>query len=54
MLFSFAPKNVASWDDAQIVTQSLVTGERRVLINGGKDVFVENWIEELKRRVPVK
>ena len=25
------------WDDAQIVVQSLVTGERKVLINGGRD-----------------
>ncbi|MDA2935327.1 protein kinase, partial [Acidobacteria bacterium AH-259-D05] len=35
VLFTLAPSS--NWDDAQIVVQSLETGERKVLINGGKD-----------------
>ena len=35
VLFTLAPSS--GWDDAQIVVQSLETGERKVLINGGKD-----------------
>jgi serine/threonine-protein kinase len=37
VLFTFRPKGASSWDDAQIVVQSLETGERRVLISGGRD-----------------
>ena len=35
VLFTLAPGQ--KWDDAQIVVQSLERGERKVLINGGKD-----------------
>jgi serine/threonine-protein kinase len=35
VLFTLA--TTAPWDEAQIVTQSLDTGERRVLIEGGRD-----------------
>ncbi|MGH9256445.1 MAG: protein kinase domain-containing protein [Vicinamibacterales bacterium] len=37
VLFTFRPKGVASWDDAQIVAQSVTTGERRVIVSGGRD-----------------
>ena len=37
VLFTFRPSGVAAWDQAQIVAQSLDTGERTVLINGGRD-----------------
>jgi serine/threonine-protein kinase len=37
VLFTFGPQGVAAWDQAQIVAQSLATGERRVLVNGGRD-----------------
>ncbi len=33
----FTLRTTASWDESQIVTQSLETGERRVLIAGGSD-----------------
>ena len=36
VLFTLRSGGVA-WDDAQIVAQSLETGERKVLINGGTD-----------------
>ena len=36
VLFTFLPSGV-SWDQAQIVVQSLETGERTVLIDGGRD-----------------
>ena len=36
VLFTLTPANVP-WDQAQIVVQSLETGERRVLIDGGRD-----------------
>ena len=70
------------WDQAQVVVQSLSSGRRTVLMQGGSDaryvptgqrflmlapspgtdtsvarshfVVVENWFEELKRRVPSK
>ena len=35
VLFTLRPSGVAEWDQAQIVVQSLDTGERIVLINGG-------------------
>jgi serine/threonine-protein kinase len=37
VLFTFRPRGTSSWDDAHIVAQSLQTGERRVLITGGRD-----------------
>jgi serine/threonine-protein kinase len=37
VLFTFRPKGVTSWDDAQIVAQSVSTGERRVIVSGGRD-----------------
>jgi len=37
VLFTLKKKDVSSWDDAQIVVQSLQTGERHVLIEGGTD-----------------
>ena len=37
VLFTFRPSTTASWDEAQIVVQSLVTEERVVLIEGGRD-----------------
>ncbi len=37
VLFTFRPVGTSLWDDAQIVMQSVVTGERTVLINGGRD-----------------
>ncbi len=37
VLFTFAPQGATAWDQAQIVAQSLSTGERRVLVNGGRD-----------------
>ncbi len=33
----FTLRTGGAWDDAQIVTQSIETGERRVLIEGGSD-----------------
>ena len=42
VLFTFTPAGVRSWDDAQIVMQSLATDERVVLIEGGRDArYVE-------------
>ena len=42
VLFTFRPAGVSSWDDAQIVMQSLATDERVVLIEGGRDArYVE-------------
>ena len=42
VLFTFRPAGGASWDQAQIVMQSLATGERVVLIDGGRDArYVE-------------
>ncbi len=37
MLFTLLPKGVGSWNRAQVVLQSLSTGERVVLVNGGRD-----------------
>jgi len=37
VLFTLLPKNTRSWDEAQIVAQSLRTGDRRVLVRGGHD-----------------
>ncbi len=37
VIFSISGKNINSWDDAQIVAQSLKTGERRILVSGGSD-----------------
>ena len=37
VLFTLRPAGVGSWNAAQIVVQSLVTGEREVLIEGGRD-----------------
>ena len=42
VLFSLQPQGVGTWDAAQIVVQSLVTGERVVLIEEGRDArYVE-------------
>ena len=42
VLFTLRPAGSGSWDAAQIVVQSLVTGERVVLIEGGRDArYVE-------------
>ena len=37
MLFTLLPVGVGSWNQAQIVVQSLTTGERVVLVDGGRD-----------------
>jgi serine/threonine-protein kinase len=37
MLFTVLPAGVGSWNRAQIVIQSLRTGEREVLVDGGRD-----------------
>jgi serine/threonine-protein kinase len=37
ILFTLRRANIDSWNEAQIVVQSLETGERRVLIDGGRD-----------------
>ena len=37
VLFTLLPSGVDDWNDAQIVTQSVNTGERRVLIGRGKE-----------------
>jgi len=37
MLFTLLPAGVGSWNQAQIVVQSLTTGERVVLVDGGRD-----------------
>ena len=42
VLFTLLPAGVRSWDEAQIVVQSLATGERVVLIERGRDArYVE-------------
>ncbi len=42
VLFTFRPADVNAWDEAQIVMQSLGSGERVVLIEGGRDArYVE-------------
>ena len=42
VLFTLRPAGIASWDQAQIVMQSLTTGERVVLVEGGRDArYVE-------------
>jgi len=42
VLFTLRPVGTSSWDGAQIVAQSLETGERVVLIEGGRDArYVE-------------
>ena len=41
-MFTFRPADVNAWDEAQIVMQSLGSGERVVLIEGGRDArYVE-------------
>jgi serine/threonine-protein kinase len=37
LLFTLLPAGVGSWNRAQIVVQSLATGEREVLVDGGRD-----------------
>ena len=37
VLFTFRPAGPSAWDEAQIVVQSLTTGERETLITGGRD-----------------
>jgi serine/threonine protein kinase len=37
VLFTFVEPSATSWDQAQIVVQSLESGERKVLISGGSD-----------------
>jgi serine/threonine protein kinase len=37
VMFAFAEPDATSWDQAQIVVQSLESGERKVLISGGSD-----------------
>jgi eukaryotic-like serine/threonine-protein kinase len=37
LLFTVRPAKVPNWDQARIVTQSLATGERKALIEGGRD-----------------
>jgi serine/threonine-protein kinase len=37
VLFTFLPEGIIDWNQAQIVAQSLESGERKVLINGGRD-----------------
>ena len=37
LLFTHLVPGAVSWSDSQIVMQSLVTGERRILVNGGTD-----------------
>ena len=37
VLFTFVEPSAASWDEAEIVVQSLESGERKVLISGGSD-----------------
>ena len=37
VLFTLLPAGQGSWNQAQIVLQSLTTGERVVLVNGGRD-----------------
>jgi hypothetical protein len=37
VLFTLRPAGVADWNQSQIVAQSIASGERRVLVNGGRD-----------------
>ena len=37
LLFTLRPGGTGSWDDASIVASSLLTGEQRVLVSGGRD-----------------
>ena len=37
VLFTFRPAGTSAWDEAQIVVQSLTTGERETLITGARD-----------------
>ena len=37
LLFTVRPANVQSWEQAQIVVQSLTTGERKAVVEGGRD-----------------
>ena len=37
VLFTLRPETASSWDEAEIVAQSVVTGERQVLVAGGRD-----------------
>ena len=37
VLFTFRPAGTLAWDEAEIVVQSLTTGERETLIAGGRD-----------------
>ena len=37
VLFTLRPAGIGSWDASQIVVQSLASGARTVLIDGGRD-----------------
>src|SRR5688500_8454426 len=37
LLFTLRPAKVGSWEQAQIVVQSLTTGERKAVVEGGRD-----------------
>ncbi len=37
LLFTLRPAKVTSWEQAQIVLQSLTTGERKAVVEGGRD-----------------
>ena len=37
LLFTLRPAKVTSWEQAQIVVQSLTTGERKAVVEGGRD-----------------
>ena len=37
VLFTFRKAGAGNWDEAQIVVQSLQTGERKLLLSGGSD-----------------
>ena len=58
VLFTVRPAGITSWDQAQIVMQSLATGERVTLIEGGRDaryvetghlVFLDDLRAEFRR-----
>ena len=54
VLFTLLPGDTRSWDQAQIVAQSLRTSERRVLIRGGHDARYVNTghlVYALKRQL---
>ena len=37
VLFTVRTQGMASWDEGQVVVQSVTTGERTVLVDGGRD-----------------